>query len=57
MHCGEFQVGVKLVTKEQSQAEKFKQAARDLEADEDEGRWDERLKKIAKARPAPETPE
>lgn len=42
------------MTKEQSQAEKFKQAARDLEADEDEAHWDARLKKIARAKPAPE---
>lgn len=41
----------------QSQSEKFKQAARDLEADEDEAHWDERLKKVAKAKPAPEKPE
>lgn len=38
-----------------SQAEKFRQAARDLECDEDEGRWDERLRKIAKQKPEPET--
>src|SRR3546814_1129043 len=36
-----------------SQLEKFKQAARELEADEDEGRWDERLKKVVKAKPKP----
>lgn len=36
------------------QSEKFKQAARDLESDEDEARSDERLKKIAKQKPAPE---
>jgi hypothetical protein len=36
---------------EKTQAEKFKQAARELEADEDEGRWEERLKKVAKAKP------
>ena len=39
------------------QLEKFKQAARDHEADEDETRWDERLKKLAKVKPAPEKPE
>lgn len=33
-----------------SQSDKFKQAARELEADEDEARWNERLKKIAKAK-------
>jgi hypothetical protein len=31
-----------------SQSDKFKEAARELEADEDEGRWEKRLKKIAK---------
>jgi hypothetical protein len=35
----------------QSQSDKFKEAARELEADEDETRWEERLKKIAKAKP------
>jgi hypothetical protein len=40
-----------------TQLEKFKQAARELEADEDEARWDERLKKVVKAKPKPEKPE
>jgi hypothetical protein len=31
-----------------SQSEKFKEAAREHEADEDEKRWEERLKKVAK---------
>jgi hypothetical protein len=35
----------------QSQSDKFKEAARELEADEDEKRWEERLKKVAKAPP------
>lgn len=35
-----------------SQAEKFEDAARELEADEDEKRWEERLKKVAKHRPS-----
>jgi hypothetical protein len=39
-------------TKSQSQLDKFKEAAREHEADEDESRWDERLKKIVKAKPA-----
>lgn len=34
----------------QSQSDKFKQAARELECDEDESRWEERLKKVAKAK-------
>jgi hypothetical protein len=34
-----------------SQSDKFKEAARELEADEDEKRWEERLKKVAKAKP------
>lgn len=34
-----------------SQSDKFKEAAREHEADEDEARWEERLKKIAKAKP------
>jgi hypothetical protein len=39
----------KKMPKADSQSERFKQAARELECDEDEARWDERLKKIAKA--------
>jgi len=35
----------------QSQSDKFKEAARELEADEDETRWEDRLKKVAKAKP------
>lgn len=31
------------------QLDKFKEAARELECDEDEKRWDERLKKVAEA--------
>lgn len=34
-----------------SQSEKFIDAAREHEADEDEGRWEERLKKVAKTKP------
>jgi hypothetical protein len=32
----------------QTQREKFEEAARKLDCDEDEARWDERLKKVAK---------
>ena len=45
------------MTDNQPQIDKFKQVARNLGADEDEARWDERLKKLAKAKPAPEKPE
>jgi hypothetical protein len=38
-------------TKGDSQLDKFKEAAREHEADEDEKRWDERLKKVAKQKP------
>ena len=34
-----------------SQSDKFKEAARELECDENEARWDERLKKVAKGKP------
>ncbi|MBZ6377101.1 hypothetical protein B5C34_06630 [Pacificimonas flava] len=37
------------VNKEQS--DKFKDAARDLDCDEDEGRWEKRLKKVVKEKP------
>lgn len=36
------------------QSDKFKEAARELECDEDEARWEERLKKLAKVKPEPE---
>lgn len=36
------------------QSDKFKALARELEADEDEARWDERLTKVARHKPAPE---
>jgi hypothetical protein len=40
-----------------SQLDKFKELARELEADEDEAAWDERLKKVAKGKPSPEAPD
>lgn len=43
--------------KSKSQLDKFKEAARELEADEDEARWEERLKKVAKSKPGEEKPE
>lgn len=46
-----------MTEKPKTQLDKFKEAARELEADEDEARWDERLKKVAKAKPEPEKPE
>ena len=40
-----------------SQLDRFKETARSLECDEDEARWDDRLKKIAKAKPKQGKPE
>ena len=37
-----------------SQSDKFKDAAREAECDEDEARWAERLKKLAKHAGKPE---
>ena len=37
-----------------SQSDKFKALARELEADEDEARWDERLAKVVAHKPAPD---
>lgn len=34
-----------------SQTDKFKEAARAAECDEDEGRWEERLRKVARQKP------
>jgi hypothetical protein len=36
---------------ESPQLKKFKDAARELECDEDEARWDERLRKVAQQKP------
>lgn len=38
----------------QSQSDKFKQTAREIGADEDEARWEERLRKVAKHKSQPE---
>ena len=35
---------------DQTQSDKFKEAARDLEADESETNWEKRLKKVVKQR-------
>lgn len=39
---------------DQSQLEKFKAAARELETDDDEARFDERMKKLVKQKPTDE---
>ncbi len=39
---------------DKTQSDKFKEAARELECDEDEARWDERLRKVAKQKVAPQ---
>ena len=39
-----------------SQLDKFKEAARDLETDDDEARFDERMRKLVKQKPT-ERPE
>ena len=38
----------------ESQSDKFKALARELEADEDEARWDERLTKVVAHKLAPD---
>ncbi len=40
-----------------SQSDKFKEAARELECDDDEKRFDERVKKLVKLKPQPEAKE
>ncbi|WP_156397139.1 hypothetical protein [Sphingomonas sp. Root1294] len=40
-----------------SQLDKFKEAARELECDDDERRFDERMKKIVEKKPEPGKPE
>ncbi len=44
------------MTDDNTQLDKFKEAARELGADENETHWDERLKKLAKVKPAPVKP-
>lgn len=46
-----------MLEQKQSQLDKFKEAARELEADDDEARFDERVKKLVKHKPVPEKPE
>lgn len=41
------------MTAEKTQSEKFKEAAQELGCDEDEGRWNEKLKKVAGHKPPP----
>lgn len=45
------------VPEPKSQLDKFKEAARELECDDDEQRFKERLGKLVKVKPAPEKPE
>ena len=44
-------------SKEKSHVDKFKELARELDADEDAKHWDDRLRKLAKVKPEPEKPE
>lgn len=39
------------MTKEKTQADKFREAAKELETDNDEKRFDENLKKLAESKP------
>ena len=45
-----------MITVPQTQSDKFKEAARELECDDDEKRFDDRMKKLVKRKPA-EKPE
>jgi hypothetical protein len=45
------------MTDEKKQSDRFKEAARAAECDEDEARWEERLKRVVKHKPVPEKPE
>lgn len=38
------------------QAERFREAARALECDDDDARFDEKLRQVAKAKPKPDAP-
>lgn len=50
-------IGTKKLTDKQKQSDKFKQAARDLECDPDEARWEDKLRKVVKPMPKPDKPE
>jgi hypothetical protein len=39
-----------------SQSDKFKQAARDLECDPDEAKWEDKLRKVVRPKPVPGHP-
>jgi hypothetical protein len=45
------------MTADKSQPDKFKEAARDIGADDDPARFEERLRKPVKHKPVPEKPE
>lgn len=45
-----------MTSDDSAQIKKFREAARELECDEDEARWNERLRKVAKQKPT-EKPE
>lgn len=45
-----------MMVEKKSQSDKFKEAARELECDEDEARWEEKLRKVVKQKPT-EKPE
>ena len=44
------------ISSSEQQLDKFKEAAREHGADENEEHWDERLKRVVKAKPAPGKP-
>lgn len=44
-----------MTTPDKSQLDKFKEAARQLETDDDEARFDERIKKLVKHKPVDKT--
>ena len=45
-----------MIDAKKAQLDKFKEAARELECDDDEQRFKEHLGKLVKAKPAPENP-
>lgn len=48
--------GTRKLTDKQTQSDKFKQAARDLECDPDVARWEDKLRKIVKPKDAAKKP-
>lgn len=55
--CAVLYIGRAMTDEPKSQLDKFKEAARELECDDDERRFDERMRKIVEKKPNEDKPE